>query len=383
MDKKRVTRDISYIGVNDHLTDLFEGQFKIPNGMSYNSYAILDYKVAIVDSVDSHFADQWLNNIRLELKGRRPDYLIISHMEPDHSGSIMQLVQAYPAVLLVGNQKTFQMLDNMYPNNHAHSRIIVKDGDTLDLGEHILRFIYAPMVHWPEVMFTYDERDGALFSADAFGKFGALDVDEDWDKEARRYYYGIVGKYGNNVIQAIAKISELDIKLICPLHGPVLLTSLDYYVSQYVKWANYEADQDGVLIAVSSAYGSTMKVANKLRDLCEEDYKRVVIVDLARCDISDAVAKAFKYKKLVLASITYNCDIFPPMKTFIEALVERNYQKRSVGFIENGSWSPNAAKVMKSYFEKSKDITILPTVTVKSAVYSDDDLKALADALKD
>ena len=383
MDKKSITNDIAYIGVNDHDIDLFEGQFSVPNGMSYNSYAIMDYKVAIVDAVDNRFADQWLNNIRLELKGRRPDYLIISHMEPDHSGSIMDFVRAYPAILLVGNDKTFEMLDNMFPNNHANSRIIVKDGDTLDLGEHILKFIYAPMVHWPEVMFTYDQKEGVLFTADAFGKFGALDIDEDWDKEARRYYYGIVGKFGKPVLLALNKISNLDIKAICPLHGPVLLTSLDYYISRYQKWANYEADQDGVLIVVCSAYGSTMKVCNKLRELMEEDYKSVKVIDLLRCDMSDAVAKAFKYKKLVLASITYNGDMFPPMKKFIDALCDRNYQNRSVGFIQNGSWAPNSARAMQDKLKDLKDIKILPTVTVKSSVYNDKELRTLAEAIKD
>ncbi|MCR5787059.1 MAG: FprA family A-type flavoprotein [Acholeplasmatales bacterium] len=382
MNKSGITKDIRYVGVNDHKIDLFEGQFKVEKGMSYNSYIIMDDKTTVVDSVDRAFAEEWVNNIRLELKGRSVDYLIINHMEPDHSGSILELVKAYPAVLLVGNAMTFKMLDQFFPNNRAHSRLIVKDKDTLVLGHHRLHFITAPNVHWPEVMFTYDETDEALFSADAFGKFGALDIDDEWDKEARRYYFGIVGKYGKNVLTALDKVSNLKLKLICPLHGPVLLTGLEYYIEKYKHWASYEPDQDGVLIAVSSVYGNTMNVAKELQKLLEEDSKRVVVLDLNRTELSTAVSKAFKYNKLVLASITYNQDVFPSMSQFIEALKSRNYQNRTVGFIENGSWAPQAAKVMKESLEGLSGLTLLEPISIKGATYSILDLERLAKELK-
>jgi flavorubredoxin len=381
MDKINITKDIRYVGVNDHKIELFEGQYHVPHGMSYNSYLVIDDLVVVVDSVDKHFATEWIDNIRLQLKGRKVDYLIINHMEPDHSGSILELVKAYPAVALVGNMMTFKMFDQFFPNNHAQHRLIVKDGEELDLEHHKFHFLTAPNVHWPEVMFTYDSYDKVLFSADAFGKFGTLDFNEDWVDEAKRYYFGIVGKYGKNVLQSLIKVGTKEIKAICPLHGPVLQTGLDFYLQKYLDWASYKADTKGTLIAVSSVYGNTLNVANKLQKKLKAKGEAVEIVDLNTCDMAKAIALAFSYDKLVCASITYNADIFPSMRQFLDGLISRNYCNRRVGFIENGTWAPLASKVMQLYLERSTNIEKLSTVTIKSSVYNEADLDNLVSEL--
>ena len=383
-----ITNDIRYIGVNDHQLDLFEGQYDVPEGMAYNSYVILDEKIAVMDSVDIKFGEEWLVKLREALGGRTPDYLIIQHMEPDHSANILTFAKAFPEAVLVGNAKTFAMLGQFFEHLDLPEarKLVVKDGDTLSLGKHELKFVFAPMVHWPEVMFTYDSTDKVLFSADAFGKFGALDSeDDDWACEARRYYFGIVGKYGMQVQNVLKKAAALDIQTICPLHGPILTENLGYYLDLYNTWSSYGVESEGVCIAYTSVYGHTKEAAELLeKALIARGCPKVAITDLAREDMAEAVEDAFRYGKLVLATTTYNAEIFPFMKHFIDDLVERGYQNRTIGFIENGSWAPMAAKVMKSMFEKSKNITFTDTtVTLKSALsqQSREQIAALADEL--
>ena len=368
-----ITKDIIYVGVNDHDVDLFEGQYIVPNGMAYNSYVIMDERIAVMDTVDAHFGEEWLSNVKEALNGREPDYLVVQHMEPDHSANVANFVAAYPNAKIVGNAKTFAMIADFFDIAiPEENKVTVANGESLSLGAHQLTFVFAPMVHWPEVMVTYDAKDKVLFSADGFGKFGALDVEEEWDCEARRYYIGIVGKYGAQVQALLKKAAALDIAIICPLHGPVLKDNLAHYINLYDIWSSYRAESEGVMIAYTSVYGHTKAAAQLLNDkLTELGCKKVVLCDLARCDMAEAVEDAFRYGKLVLATTTYNADIFPFMRTFIEHLTERNYQNRTVGFIENGAWAPMAAKVMRTMFEKSKDITYLPTtVTIKSALKS-------------
>lgn len=355
-----ITRDIQYVGVNDHEVDLFEGQYIVPNGMAYNSYVILDEKIAVMDTVDKNFGEEWLANIEKALDGRRPDYLIVQHMEPDHSANITVFMEKYPQATVVASSKAFVMMKNFFGNDFADRRIAVGEGDTLCLGEHTLTFVTAPMVHWPEVIVTYDSKDKVLFSADGFGKFGALDVeDEDgWACEARRYYIGIVGKYGVQVQALLKKAAGLDIQTICPLHGPVLTENLGYYINLYDTWSSYRAESEGVFIAYTSVYGNTKEAAELLAQKLEENgCPKVSIADLARDDMAEAVEDAFRYDRLVLATTTYNADIFPHMKEFINHLTERNYRNRTVAFIENGSWAPTAARVMKKMFEGSKELT--------------------------
>ena len=360
-----ITNDIKYIGVNDHNIDLFEGQYVVPNGMAYNSYAIIDEKIAIMDTVDAAFTHEWLDNIQNALDGRSPDYLVVQHMEPDHSANILNFKKAYPNAVIVSSTKAFTMMKNFFGTDFSDCRIVVGEGDTLALGKHTLTFVTAPMVHWPEVIVTYDSTDKVLFSADGFGKFGALDVDEDWACEARRYYFGIVGKYGAQVQALLKKASGLDISIICPLHGPVLSEDLPYYLGLYNTWSSYEPEEDGIVIAYTSVYGNTRKAVNILADkLRASGCPKVVVNDLARCDMAEAVEDAFRYSKLVLATTTYNAEIFPFMREFINHLVERNYSNRTVALIENGSWAPLAAKVMRGMFEKSKNLTFTDT-TVK------------------
>lgn len=380
-----ITNDIFNVGVNDRDVDLFEGQYVVPNGMAYNSYVVMDEKIAVLDTVDGNFTEEWLGNIREVLNGRTPDYLIVQHMEPDHSANIMEFMKVYPETVIVGNAKTFTMMANFFDNTESFSKLVVKENDTLSLGKHILTFVFAPMVHWPEVMFTYDSTDKVLFSADAFGKFGTTDTDEDWACEARRYYFGIVGKYGTQVQTILKKAAALDIQTICSLHGPVLTENLGYYLGLYNTWSSYGVESEGVMIAYTSVYGNTRKAAEILADkLTEKGCPKVVLCDLAREDMAEAVEDAFRYGKLVLASPTYNADIFPFMKHFILALTERNYQNRTIGLIENGSWAATAAKVMKEMFSKSKNITWLETtVSIKSAVKDDNiiQLDSMADEL--
>lgn len=365
-----ITNDIKYVGVNDHEIDLFEGQYVVENGMAYNSYVITDEKIAVMDSVDARFADEWLDNIKKTLDGRTPDYLVVHHMEPDHSSSILSFTEAYPEAEIVSSAKAFVMMKQFFGTDFADRQIVVKEGDKLPLGKHELSFIAAPMVHWPEVMVSYDSVDKVLFSADAFGKFGALDADEDWACEARRYYIGIVGKYGAQVQTLLKKAAALDIQIICPLHGPVLKENLSYYLDLYNIWSSYAVESDGVLIAYTSVYGNTKKAVELLaKTLEEKGCAKVVVNDLARCDMAEAVEDAFRYGKLVLATTTYNADIFPFMKEFINHLTERGYKNRTIGFIENGSWAPTAAKVMGRMLEQCKDITYTETtVTLKSAL---------------
>lgn len=380
-----VTNDIKYIGVNDRLIDLFEGQYDVPNGMAYNSYLIIDEKIAVMDSVDGNFTDEWLSAIDSVLNGKQPDYLVVQHMEPDHSASIKDFLDKYPNTKVVATAKAFDMIKNFFGLDLKDSAVTVKEGDRLELGKHILQFITAPMVHWPEVMLTYDLTDKVLFSADAFGKFGALDCDEDWACEARRYYFGIVGKYGVQVQNLLKKASALDIQIICPLHGPVLTENLSYYINLYNTWSSYSVESDGVMIAYTSVYGNTKKAAEILREeLTKRGCPKTVFCDLAREDSAEAVEDAFRYGKLVLATTTYNGDIFPFMKQFIDNLTERNYQNRTVGFIENGSWAAVAAAKMKKMFENSKNITVVePTVSIKSAVNKKNlqEIKDLADEI--
>lgn len=365
-----ITNDIRYIGVNDHDIDLFEGQYIVPEGMAYNSYVIIDEKIAVMDTVSADFGEEWLANLENVLGGRKPDYLIIHHMEPDHSANIDKFISAYPEATIVGNAKTFEMIDQFFGSGLCKNKLAVKNGEMLSLGRHELTFLFAPMVHWPEVMMSYDGADKVLFSADAFGKFGALDCqDKEWDCEARRYYMGIVGKYGMQVQAVLKKAAALDIKMICPLHGPVLTGNLSHYMSLYDIWSSYGVESDGVCIAYTSVYGNTKRAAELLAKKLEERGCKAAISDLARCDMAEAVEDAFRYGKLVLATTTYNADIFPFMKQFIDHLTERNYQNRTLGFIENGTWAPTAAKIMKAMFEKSKNINYIDTtVTLRSAM---------------
>ena len=365
-----MTNDIRYIGVNDHDIDLFEGQYIVPEGMAYNSYVIIDERIAVMDTVSADFGEEWLANLENVLAGRKPDYLIIHHMEPDHSANIDKFISAYPEATIVGNAKTFEMIDQFFGSGLCKNKLAVKNGEMLSLGRHELTFLFAPMVHWPEVMMSYDGADKALFSADAFGKFGALDCqDKEWDCEARRYYMGIVGKYGMQVQAVLKKAAALDIKMICPLHGPVLTGNLSHYTGLYDTWSSYGVESDGVCIAYTSVYGNTKRAAELLAKKLEERGCKAAISDLARCDMAEAVEDAFRYGKLVLATTTYNADIFPFMKQFIDHLTERNYQNRTIGFIENGTWAPAAAKIMKAMFEKSKNINYIDTtVTLRSAM---------------
>ena len=374
----RITDDILYVGVNDHNIDLFEGQYIVPNGMAYNSYVINDEKIAVMDTVDAAFGDEWLKNIADVLNGATPDYLIIQHMEPDHSANIQKFLEVYPNTKVVGNAKTFTMIGNFFRDLKLadENKLEVKNKDTLTLGKHELTFVFAPMVHWPEVMVTYDSKDKVLFSADGFGKFGALDVEEDWDCEARRYYVGIVGKYGAQVQNLLKVAATLDIQIICPLHGPVLTENLEHYIGQYNTWSSYGTESEGVMIAYTSVYGNTKKAVELLAEkLKEKGCPKVVVTDLAREDMAEAVEDAFRYGKIVLASTTYNGDVFPLMKTFIEHLTERNYQNKTIGLIENGSWASMAGKVMTGMFEKSKNITWLET-SVKIMSSMDEQNKA-------
>ncbi|MFR0842211.1 MAG: FprA family A-type flavoprotein [Mediterraneibacter faecis] len=374
----RITDDILYVGVNDHNIDLFEGQYIVPNGMAYNSYVINDEKIAVMDTVDAAFGDEWLKNIADVLNGATPDYLIIQHMEPDHSANIQKFLEVYPNIKVVGNAKTFTMIGNFFRDLKLadENKLEVKNKDTLTLGKHELTFVFAPMVHWPEVMVTYDSKDKVLFSADGFGKFGALDVEEDWDCEARRYYVGIVGKYGAQVQNLLKVAATLDIQTICPLHGPVLTENLEHYIGQYNTWSSYGTESEGVMIAYTSVYGNTKKAVELLAEkLKEKGCPKVVVTDLAREDMAEAVEDAFRYGKIVLASTTYNGDVFPLMKTFIEHLTERNYQNKTIGLIENGSWASMAGKVMRGMFEKSKNITWLET-SVKIMSSMDEQNKA-------
>lgn len=374
----RITDDILYVGVNDHNIDLFEGQYIVPNGMAYNSYVINDEKIAVMDTVDAAFGDEWLKNIADVLNGATPDYLIIQHMEPDHSANIQKFLEVYPNTKVVGNAKTFTMIGNFFRDMKLadENKLEVKNKDTLTLGKHELTFVFAPMVHWPEVMVTYDSKDKVLFSADGFGKFGALDAEEDWDCEARRYYVGIVGKYGAQVQNLLKVAATLDIQTICPLHGPVLTENLEHYIGQYNTWSSYGTESEGVMIAYTSVYGNTKKAVELLAEkLKEKGCPKVVVTDLAREDMAEAVEDAFRYGKIVLASTTYNGDVFPFMKTFIEHLTERNYQNKTIGLIENGSWASMAGKVMTGMFEKSKNITWLET-SVKIMSSMDEQNKA-------
>ncbi|MBR0484711.1 MAG: FprA family A-type flavoprotein [Oscillospiraceae bacterium] len=382
----KITEDIAYIGVNDHDIDLFEGQYIVPNGMAYNSYVILDDKIAVFDTVDGNFKEEWLANLKEVLGDRKPDYLIIQHMEPDHSANIKAFTEKYPEAVAVGNAKTFKMLSEYFEGlDLGDKKLIVADGAELSLGRHQLKFVFAPMVHWPEVMLTYDSTDKVLFSADAFGKFGALDAEEDWACEARRYYFGIVGKFGTQVQAVLKKASALDIQIICSLHGPVLKENLGYYLDLYHTWSSYGVESEGVMIAYTSVYGNTKKAVELLAEkLTEKGCPKVVVCDLAREDMAEAVEDAFRYGKLVLATTTYNGDVFPFMRTFIESLTERSYQNRTLGFIENGSWASTAGKVMKSMFEKSKNITYLEnSVKITESVKADNllQIEAMAEEL--
>ena len=380
-----ISNDIKYIGVNDHEIDLFEGQYDVPNGMAYNSYAIIDEKIAIMDSVDARFTHQWLDNIQNAIGDRKPDYLVVHHMEPDHSANIHRFAKAYPEAKIVSSSKAFAMMKGFFGTDFAENRIIVGEGDTLPLGRHTLTFVTAPMVHWPEVIVSYDSADKVLFSADGFGKFGALGIDEDWACEARRYYIGIVGKYGAQVQNLLKKAANLDIQTICPLHGPVLTENLDYYIGLYNTWSSYKAENEGIAIAYTSVYGNTKEAVLQLAEkLKEKGCPKVAVNDLARCDMAEAVEDAFRYSKTVLATTTYNADIFPFMREFINHLTERNFQNRTVAFIENGSWAPMAAKIMKGMLENCKNLTYADTTVKLLSALSEDSsaqLNSLADEL--
>ena len=380
-----ISNSIKYVGVNDRKIDLFEGQYVVPNGMSYNSYVILDEKIAVMDTVDVNFTEEWLENLSRVLDGRKPDYLIIQHMEPDHSANIMNFTGAYPEATVVASAKAFAMMKNFFGTDFAEKRMVVADGDTLSLGEHELAFLTAPMVHWPEVILTFEKTEGVLFSADAFGKFGALDADEDWACEARRYYIGIVGKYGAQVQALLKKAAALDIKTICPLHGPVLKENLGYYIGLYDTWSSYRPEEEGIVISYTSIYGNTKAAVTELAEMLRvKGYPKVVVNDLARCDMAEAVEDAFRYSKMVLATTTYNGDVFPFMREFIHHLTERNYSNRTVGIIENGSWAPMAAKVIREMLSKSKNLVFAENnVKILSALNDDSraQLSALADEL--
>ena len=378
-----VTNDIIYVGVNDHKIDLFEGQYIVPNGMAYNSYLIMDDKIAVMDTVDRNFTHEWLDNLEKNLNGRKPDYLVVQHMEPDHSANIANFVKTYPDAKIVSSQKAFVMMNQFFGTDFADRQVVVAEGSTLELGKHVLNFVAAPMVHWPEVIMTYDSTDKVLFSADGFGKFGALDVEEDWACEARRYYIGIVGKYGAQVQSVLKKAANLDIQIICPLHGPVLKENLGYYIGLYQTWSTYQQETEGIVIAYTSVYGNTKKAVEKLADLLKEKgCPKVVVNDLARCDMAEAVEDAFRYGKIILATTTYNAEIFPFMREFINHLTERNFANHKVGLIENGTWAPMAAKVMTGMLEKCKNLTFADnTVHIKSALNDESNaqLEALAE----
>ena len=380
-----ITNDIRYVGVNDHQVDLFEGQYVVPNGMAYNSYVILDDKIAVMDTVDQNFTQEWLDNVAAVLEGRKPDYLVVHHMEPDHSANIANFLATYPEATVVSSAKAFVMMKNFFGSDYADRRIVVGEGDTLNLGKHVLTFVTAPMVHWPEVIVSYDSHDKVLFSADGFGKFGALDVEEDWACEARRYYIGIVGKYGAQTQALLKKAAGLDISIICPLHGPVLTENLGYYINLYDIWSGYKVESEGVLIAYTSVYGHTRKAVELLEQkLLENGCPKVVVNDLARCDMAEAVEDAFRYGKLVLATTTYNGDVFPFMKEFIHHLTERSYQNRTVAMMENGSWAPVANRIMTKMLEGSKNITYTENnVKILSALSADStaQIEALAQEL--
>ncbi len=379
-----LSNNIKYVGVNDHQTDLFEGQYAVPNGMSYNSYLIVDNKIAVMDSVGVRFSEEWLQNIKNLLCDRTVDYLVVQHMEPDHSGSIAEFMKAYPNAKIVSNAKVFAMIKNFFGTNFANNQVVVAEGDTLLLGERNLTFVMAPMVHWPEVMVSYETTTGTLFSADAFGKFGALDVDQPWDDEARRYYIGIVGKYGVQVQSLLKKASALDVKNICPLHGPILAENLSHYLDLYNTWSSYSTENDGIVIAYTSVYGNTKQAVELLQAELVARSQKVVTYDLARCDMSVALADAFRYGKVVLATTTYNADIFPFMRDFISRLAEHNFQNKQIGFIENGSWAPMATKVMKGMLEKCKNLTYCQTEVKILSSLTDataDQIKALATEL--
>lgn len=380
-----VTEDIRYIGVNDHDVDLFEGQYTVENGMSYNSYVILDEKVAVMDTVDAHFGVEWLQNLETVLNGRRPDYLVVQHMEPDHSANIAVFMETYPEAQIVSSAKAFVMMQQFFGTDFPERKVVVGEGSTLELGRHTLTFVTAPMVHWPEVIVTYDSTDKVLFSADAFGKFGALDVEEDWDCEARRYYFGIVGKYGKQAENLLKVAEGLDIQTICALHGPILKENLEHYIGQYKTWSSYGVETEGVMIAYTSVYGNTKKAAETLASALEaKGCPKVVLCDLAREDMAEAVEDAFRHGKLVLATTTYNGDIFPFMRTFIEALTERGYQNRTMGIIENGSWAITAGKIIRGLFEKSKDLTwVDTTVSIMSSMSEENEaqIEAMAEEL--
>ena len=375
----KIGNDIYYVGVNDHQVDLFEGQYDVPNGMSYNSYVIMDEKIAVMDTVDANFTEEWLGNVAEVLNGVKPDYLIVQHMEPDHAANIENFMKVYPETIVVANTKTFTMMENFFRGMDLEGKkLVVANGESLTLGKHVLTFVFAPMVHWPEVMVTYDSTDKVLFSADGFGKFGALDVEEDWDCEARRYYIGIIGKYGPQVQKLLKTAATLDIQTICPLRGSVLTENLGHYLEKYDIWSSYKVESEGVVIAYSSVYGNTKKAVEVLAQKLEEkSCPKVSVFDLARDDMAEAVEDAFRYGRLVLASITYNADMFPFMKTYIDHLTERNYQNRTIGLIENGSWAPNAAKVMKAEFEKSKNITWLDTTVKIMSSLSEENMEQL------
>ena len=382
---KKITDSVFYVGVNDHSVDLFEGQYVVPNGMSYNSYVVMDDKIAVFDTVDARFTHEWLDNIAEVLGDKKPDYLIVQHMEPDHSANIGSFVETYPDAKIVSSDKSFAMMRQFFGNDYSEKQVVISEGSMLKLGKHTLSFVAAPMVHWPEVMVTYDAFDKVLFSADGFGKFGALDVDEPWTDEARRYYFGIVGKYGMQVQKLLKKAAALDIQKICPLHGPVLDEDLGYYLNLYNIWSTYDVEDEGIVVAYTSVYGNTKKAVELITDkLRAKGCPKVTVYDLARCDMSEAVESAFRYGKLVLATTTYNADIFPFMRTFIEALTERGFRNRTVAFIENGSWSPLAAKLMRQMLEKSKNIIFADTVVhIRSALdeNSSKELEALSDEL--
>ena len=376
-----ITKDIKYIGVNDHDIDLFEGHYIVENGMAYNSYVILDEKIAVMDTVDTHFTEEWLTNLKTALNGRKPDYLIVQHMEPDHSANIANFLKEYPETVLVASMAAFNMMKQFFGTDYADKKMVVKEGDTLSLGKHTLSFVAAPMVHWPEVIVTYDACDKVLFSADAFGKFGALDAEEDWACEARRYYFGIVGQHGMQVQTLLKKAGNLDIQTICPLHGPILTENLEYYLNLYNIWSSYGVETEGIMIAYTSVYGNTKKAVEILADrLREKGCPKVVIADLAREDMAECVEDAFRYGKLVLATTTYNTGVFPYMREFINSLTERNYQNRTIALMENGTWAPMAAKTMKAMLENSKDITFTEnSVCIRSAL--NDESLAQIDAL--
>ena len=381
----KITNDIKYVGVNDHEIDLFEGQFIVPNGMSYNSYIIMDEKIAVMDSVDANFGDQWISNIKNELAGKSPDYLVVHHMEMDHSANIAKFMEVFPNAKIVSSKLAFVMMKNYFGTDFAENQIVVTEGSTLELGKHTLNFVSAPNVHWPEVIMSYESTDKVLFSADGFGKFGALDVEEEWACEARRYYFGIVGKFGDAVQSVLKKLSGIDVKIICPLHGPILTENLEYYINLYNTWSSYGVESEGVFVAYTSVYGNTKKAVEKFAEILKEKgCTKVAVADLAREDMAECVEDAFRYGKIILATTTYTNDIFPFMKEFIHHLTDRNYQNRKIGLIENGTWNPLAAKVMTKMFENCKDINFCPTVvTIKTAMNDKtvNDLEKLAEEI--